>query len=376
MRTTLCALVLSQVALADTESDVRAYLMDAAGAAGIRPWMERNRVSAYGWVEGSFTWNPESQDNTLRLFDEDGNKPLLNQLYLAVERALPEGIEGGMGGKVAMLYGSDARFVHQNGLLDDQTSENQFDLLELFVSGRIPVGRGITVRLGKCDTPFGAEVIEAPPNPLFSHTYSFYYGIPFTHTGFFATWSVSEKVDLSYGALLGWDCWDDPNDSVSQYVGVTVRGSEPADSLTLQAIAGPEQPDNDSDIRTVFDATWRHGWTDDVSTTVDAICGFEEATGTDPSWYGIAAYATKRLDERMSATFRAEWFRDDGGSRIGFDADLFTLTLGVDWRPLDCCRNLRLRPEIRWDHASGDEPFDGGTRSDQFTVALDVIFTF
>jgi hypothetical protein len=376
MRTISCALVLCQLALADVESDVRAYLMEAADAVGIRPWMDRNRVSAYGWAEGSFTWNPESQDDALQLFNDDANEFLLNQLYLAVERSLPEGSKGGLGGKVALLYGSDARYVHQNGLLDDQSSKNEFDLLELFISGRIPVGRGITVKAGKCDTPIGAEVIEATPNALFSHSYSFYYGIPFTHTGLFATWSASEKVDVSYGIVLGWDCWDDPNDSVSQYVGVTVRGADPADSLTLQAIAGPEQADNDSDLRTVLDATWRHGWTDKISTVVDAIYGFEEADGEDPSWYGIAAYATRRLGDRASATLRAEWFRDDGGSRIGFDAEILALTLGVDWRPLRCCPNLRVRPEVRWDHAFGDEPFDAGTRADQVTIAIDVIFTF
>jgi hypothetical protein len=193
-----------------------------------------------------------------------------------------------------------------------------------------------------------------------------------------ATWSASERIEIAGSAFLGWDAWNDPNDSLSYHLGLTVRGADPANSLSIQAISGPEQPGNDSDVRTVVDAVWRHAWTERLSTVVDAVYGFEEdaAAGSDASWYGVAAYATHRWNERTSATLRAEWFRDDGGTRVGFDADLFALTLGVDWRPLRCLPNLRLRPELRWDHASGDEPFDGGTNSDQFTAALDVIFTF
>lgn len=217
---------------------------------------------------------------------------------------------------------------------------------------------------------------RGPPNPLFSHSYSFYYGIPFTHTGFWATWTATEKVDLTYGALLGWDCFDDPNDSISQYFGVTVRGAKPADSLTVQAIAGPEQADDNSDLRVLFDATWRHGWTDNLSTTVDAVYGFEEFAGPDASWYGVTAYVTRRIDERLAATLRAEWFRDDQGTRIGFATDLYSITFGIDARPLRRFANLRLRPELRWDHAAGDQPFDGGTSADQFTAAIDIIVTF
>jgi hypothetical protein len=316
--------------------------------------------------------------NELRVFDDRANTYRLNQLYVAAERALPDGTAGGLGGKVALLYGSDARFIHERGLADDQNGTLQFDPQEFWVSARIPAGRGITLKAGKMDTPIGSEVIEGPANLLFSHSYQFGFAIPFTHTGLMATWSASERIEIAGSAFLGWDAWNDPNDSLSYHLGLTVRGADPANSLSIQAISGPEQPGNDSDVRTVVDAVWRHAWTERLSTVVDAVYGFEEdaAAGSDASWYGVAAYATHRWNERTSATLRAEWFRDDGGTRVGFDADLFALTLGVDWRPLRCLPNLRLRPELRWDHASGDEPFDGGTSSDQFTAALDVIFTF
>jgi hypothetical protein len=380
MRTTLCVLLLlSPVAFADPEAEVRAYLMECAGAAGIRPWLERNRVTIGGWLEQSFTANPEGGDvNELHVFDDGANAYRLNQLYVSIERALPEGSAAGWGGKVALLYGSDARFIHERGLADEQNASVQFDPQEFFLTGRIPVGGGIAIKAGKMDTPIGSEVIEGPANLLYSHSYQFNFAIPFTHTGLMATWSAAERVDVAAGAFLGWDVWDDQNDSLSYHLGLTVRGADPANSFSVQAVAGPEQPGNDSDVRTVVDAVWRRAWTDRLSTVVDAVYGVEEeaAAGSDARWYGVAAYATRRLDGRMSATLRAEWFRDDGGTRVGFDGDILALTVGVDWRPAPCLPNLRIRPEVRWDHAPGDEPFDGGTRADQFTLALDVIFTF
>jgi hypothetical protein len=268
--------------------------------------------------------------------------------------------------------------VHQRGLANKQSGTLQFDPQEFFLTARLPVGRGLTLKAGRFDTPIGSEVIEAPANLLFSHTWQFGFGIPFTHTGLLASYPASERVDLSAGAFLGWDTWDDANDAWTWHLGATVRGADPAHSLSVQAVCGPERAGEDGDLRTVVDATWRRRWTERFATVVDAVYGFEEgaASGADARWYGVALYATASLCERASATLRAEWFRDVGGSRVGFDADLFALTLGVDWRPVRQAPNLRLRPEIRWDHAMGDAPFDGGTRENQFTLALDVIFTF
>jgi hypothetical protein len=38
-------------------------------------------------------------------------------------------------------------------------------------------------------------------------------------------------------------------------------------------------------------------------------------------------------------------------------------------------RNLKIRPEVRWDH-SNEDFFDGFEEDDQFTFAVDAIFNF
>jgi len=365
----------------ELEPVVRTYLQDALGESGAGSWLTRNRIRVFGWVAAGLTANandPADHRNALRVFDDRAQEPLLHQTYLAVERALAEGVEFSVGGRIALLYGSDARFLHQRGLADDQTSRVQFDPLEFWLALRIPIGRGIDVKVGRCTTPLGAEVIEAPSNALYSRTTTFGFAIPFTHTGIQVSSYVSDRVEIRYLAVLGWDVWDDANDSLSHILGMTVLGTKPGDSLTVNAIAGPEQPEDNANLRFVVDAVWRRTLNDSWSVALELVYGTEEdaAAGGDAEWYGAVAYVTRRLITRSSATCRIEWFRDADGTRVGSITDLLSVALGADLRPLHAFDNLRVRPEIRWDHAGGDSPFDGGSRGDQFTFAFDLIVTF
>ena len=57
---------------------------------------------------------------------------------------------------------------------------------------------------------------------------------------------------------------------------------------------------------------------------------------------------------------------------------MFEVTLGVTIVPMpndEIGRNLKIRPEIRYDWSTEDF-FDGLTKDNQFTAAVDVIFNF
>ena len=76
---------------------------------------------------------------------------------------------------------------------------------------------------------------------------------------------------------------------------------------------------------------------------------------------------------------RAEWFRDDEGTRTaqlkrpGFPASFYDLTLGVTYKPY---RSLQIRPEVRWDWSPDARPYNDQTDKFQFTAAFDVIWRF
>jgi hypothetical protein len=86
------------------------------------------------------------------------------------------------------------------------------------------------------------------------------------------------------------------------------------------------------------------------------------------------------LNDALALNARLEYFRDAEGTRLetGEPLDLYSATVGITATPFPrhaALSSLKLRPEVRYDHASTPE-FDGGTKDHQFTVGIDAIFTF
>src|SRR5438874_11335720 len=81
------------------------------------------RFKISGWIESGITVNPASpQDNQNfgRFFDDRANEPLLNQAVINFERTLaPQPGEFDWGFKTQLVFGSDTRYIHSLGLLDN-----------------------------------------------------------------------------------------------------------------------------------------------------------------------------------------------------------------------------------------------------------------
>lgn len=341
------------------------------------------RLKFGGWVAQSYTFNidsPTDRRNVGRVFDDRSNDYRFNQLLVYLERELSEGQGFDIGGKVELMYGSDARFIHQRGLadnIDDHTV--QFDPVQFYALVRVPIGNGLTIKAGKYVTMMGAEVINAPTNALFSHSYLFGFAIPFTHTGVQVDYPISDNFSVYYSVIKGWDVWSDNNSRLSHMFGFYGSLLDGKLSHFLNIHVGPEAQDNNNDYRTLVDLGVKYLWTEQLSQTVNIDYGIEQDAapdGGDAQWWGIANYFTYTVSPRLSATCRAEYFRDDDGTRLGFASDVYELTFGLDIRPCKDLTNLRFRPEVRWDHAGGGRPFDAGNDDDQLTLAMDMIFTF
>jgi hypothetical protein len=346
----------------------------------LRCVLDDARIRVTGWAD-VFATTTVGHDNAVRagrVFDDDAQGIRLNQAYLGVERVPADGCCTDVGGKVALLWGTDARFVHARGLLDDQAPEEyQFDLLELWGSVRFPVAKGLTLKAGKFTTPMGFEVIEAPNNLLPSRTFLFGYAIPFTHVGGIAKLELNERLSVSGGLFLGWDVWDDNNDALTPYAGFTWSPSD-RDSLTANLIVGAERLQDDDDLRSVLDLTWTREWDACWQTALNADIGLEEgaAGGDDAMWWGAAGYLTRHVTTCLSATGRAEFFRDADGTRLGQAASLGALTVGLDWTPRTPFPIFHVRPEIRWDHSFQGAFFDDGSAEDQLSFTLECIIGF
>ena len=105
-----------------------------------------SRVKFSGHLEIGATVNtgsPDDRQNFGRLFDDRSNEVLLNQLVFTAEQPLDSAAAGfDWGFKLQGLLGSDARFIHSVGLLDDTGSGIiQPDIVEAFLNLHLPTTR-------------------------------------------------------------------------------------------------------------------------------------------------------------------------------------------------------------------------------------------
>lgn len=380
---------------------------------------ERTRITARGHIDQGYTANfdyPDDRLNYGRLFDDRANDYRLNQIMFTLERALEHGECFDWGFKYQAMYGSDARFVHYLGILDNVVSETvQPDLVEAYGIAHLPIltCKGVDIKFGHFVTLHGAEVIDATSNPLYSHTYMFNFGIPFKHTGVLTTVHVNDWLDVHTGIVNGINTgWVDNNDALSFHGGLGMKFNDDKIVMMHSLHIGAENDSifetippfvNDAgDLRVIYDAvtTVKLGCEGKLTSITDVNIGRDY--GFDAEWYGAAQYFIYALSDKVKPVVRLEMWRDDDGfasakfgdnddfiniqrgeiipvvdidpaTAFGGAATYTALTLGVNLQATDC---LLLRPEARWDWASGAANFNDFSDSQQFTLGIDAILKF
>jgi len=364
-------------------------LMSLLKSAGVGQEMEKAGFSLFGRVQTSYTWNfdsPRSDTNALRLYDIDHDKVLLNQLAIGLERAVDaQKKQFDVGGRIEWIYGTDAGFMHANGLFDwydgPRDPDEQFDLYQAYIDVAIPVGRGVLLRLGKASTLIGYEAIDPTQNALFSHSYMYNFAAPSTQTGILATCWLADGLSVTAGITRGWDQSVEDNNGAIDFVGSLKWEISKATSLTVTLSVGPQQDHNSGDWRNVLDAYLTHDLSDNLSLALHGTLGWESDAaddGGDAFWCGLAGYATYKFNGYLSLSGRLEWFRDDDGARTGVAANYCEATVGLGITPFPKDRFgqfLKIRPELRGDF-SDERVFNDGDDKSMFTAAIDVIYQF
>ncbi|MFN2622263.1 MAG: outer membrane beta-barrel protein [Chthoniobacterales bacterium] len=371
----------------------------------------KSRLAISGWIQSGITINPDSpkdNQNFGRFFDDRANEPLLNQLVLNFERVLvPKPGEFDWGFKVQMMYGSDTRFIHSLGLLDDTATNSilQPDLVEAYLNLHFPIlsEGGIDLKLGKFVTLEGAETIDPRTNFFYSHTYIFNFGIPLNHTGALATWHATSHINLVAGLTRGVNTSvKDNNDSIAFHGGIGLDLNESKLVISAATHIGPETPNNNHDQRYLNTITTTWKITDKLTSITDL--NYARDAGADADAYGVAQYFTYAINSWLTAGIRGEVFRDDkafyvvsfadyhdpmrllageptidprtvGGGRNTFGA----ITIGLNIKPPmpKPIAGLTIRPELRFDRALiGTHPFNNSSDDRMFTAAIDAILTF
>ena len=331
-----------------------------------------------GWIAWGGTFNSHgnrtSTGNDPLPFNNFANGLLLNQAWMYAERRADTTTRNfDFGYRVDFLFGADAPDTSAFGdqtwdFSWDTSGEYGFALPQAYATIAY---KDLFINMGRFYTIVGYESVMAPDNFFYSHSLTFKYNEPITHTGVLAQYNWNSYLTAYAGYTTGWDAgYRNLNDGATFLGGLRFDVSDNLNLFYATSVGDPGDSGlGESDV-------YLHSLVANAQLTPNMNYIFQwdyqdrETFGFDKTnSYAINQYLLTRLSDRVAIGTRFEYFRDDDGARIANGpGNYFDLTFGLNYRTR---RNFVLRPEIRYDWFDGDGlPFDDNTERDQVTVAL------
>lgn len=307
-----------------------------------------------GWTQFGYT------NRSTGLFNTHTDNVNLHQQWFYAEKIADGSCGLDWGFRADVMYGVDAAdtqaFGNNPGRWD---YENGFDygiygwaLPQLYAE----LAEGDwSVKIGHFYTLVGYEVVTAPDNFFYSHSFTMYNSEPFTHTGAIASYSMSEDTTIYAGWTAGWDTGFDQFDNGSNFLGGFSTAINCDVTLTY--------------ITTVGDFGFRgkgygHSIVVDANVTDKLNYVFQSDVlntdaGDDHS-VGVNQFLFYTISDELAAGGRMEWWKYDGNSQ-------YATTIGLNVKPMD---NVIVRPELRWN-------WNPGMNQDAETIfGVDAILTY
>jgi hypothetical protein len=380
-------------------------LMSTLSKAGLAQPLDKAGINLYGYVEGGyfhdFSVPGTGHGPTFIGFNSFKDAATLDKISLNVERTVdPAKKQFDFGFHVEGIWGTDAAFIHSNGLVDSQTGRYQGDLLQAYVDVTLP-GMPVRIRAGKWIELAGFEQFSAniygafgdPARALYSYSYQFLYAEPGTQTGVLVTYLLDPKWTVDAGFTRGWNQSIKDANGVLDFLGRITFTPSDKTSVVFVMTEGPEFPTGAGHNLSRGDA--HHWWTaldlvvtQKISEKLSLGLGMDYVyapqipvlAGGGKQWGGVAGYVSYAIDPRFTLNTRLEWYRDAAkGFSTGapVSANYYEATVGVAIKPFPNGKFLSkwlLRPEVRFDHAD-HSVFNSGDRN-QATFSADILFTF
>jgi len=324
-----------------------------------------------GWLAAGGSSNSTGLFNSDRGFN-------ITQAWVYVEKSMDteDGFDWGFRGDLVVgTHAPDTQSFGNNFNVYDFGDATTFGSKYGLAAPQIYVELGFkdfSIKGGKFYTPVGYEVVAAPDNFFYSHAFTMYLSEPFTHTGFLATYSGIENVEVFAGWSAGWDTGFDQFNGGSNFLGGVSFTLIDAATLTYTTTAG--------NLGWIGDDGYTHSFVLDVDITeklnyviqsdyVDVKNAFGVA-GDKYETIGVNQYLIYSLNDIVGLGTRVEWWRAN-------KTDYYEVTVGVN---LQLLPNLRARPEFRYQFApgvvQGTSPNVAGLPVNQGIFGIDFIITF
>jgi hypothetical protein len=383
-------------------------LMSILGKAGLGQPLDKAGINIYGYIEGGyfhdFSVPGTGHGPTFIGFNSFKDAATLDKISLNVERTVdPTKKQFDFGFHVEGIWGTDAAFVHSNGLFDSQTGRYQGDLLQAYVDMTLP-DLPVRIRAGKWLALEGFEQFSAniygafgdPARALYSYSYQYLYAEPFTQTGVLATYVMNPQWSFDAGFTRGWNQSIKDANGVLDFLGRITFTPSDKTLIVFVMTEGPEYPTGFGHNLPKGDP--HHWWTAlDLVVTQKITEKLSVGLGGDyvyarqipnladgsKQWGGVAGYVSYAFDPHLTLNTRLEWYRDaangfsTGAPVSASHYDYYEVTVGVAIKPFPNDKFLSkwlFRPEVRYDYA--DHSVFNRSDRNQVTFSADTLFTF
>lgn len=327
-----------------------------------------------GFVDTSFFYESLTQSNTFSL----------DQVELDIEANLTPW--AGFRTDINFLAeDSENSGLSADGPFNDLTTDEVLE--QGFIYLKLPLPFETTLSFGKFNAPIGWELLDPPDLYQFSNSLTFNFGIPTNLTGALFTVTFSPLIDLNLYVVNGWDVLTD-NNKMKTFGGRLGLTLLPGVNVGLSLITGPEQPDNDSDYRTVFDLDFTIELIARLLIGGEFNYGYEEnaALGRgDADWTSVFVTLHYDFTDIIGFTFRVGVFDDSDGARLADRFDAFPATVtsqtayALTFSPtFELADGVSMLVEFRYD-GSDEDVFpdeDENFQDDFVSIAIEFIFVW
>jgi Putative beta-barrel porin-2, OmpL-like. bbp2 len=379
--------------------------------------LEDSPVRTYGWIENSFTGNTNGTPKGLSNFsvfpNNLANQWQGNQYYLVVENPIERNDMVNLGFRVDTLFGNDWQFTRSYGLFPNAFTPNQFaglDLPQIYGEIHLPILSlgGLDIKGGRFYSPAGYSAVPAISRPAISVPYSMEY-MPFTFFGALGTFHLTDRVNISSGAINGFDRWIDRSyrwgylgsatwKSRDEKTNIVLVGASVPDQLPRFApasatfvptattppspvLAGQVNPFYATSDRGLLSLVVTRQWTDKLTGVTETdhiwdprIIGFSlNGKPSSITYHGLVHGFLYTFNDKLVGGWRGEVFWDPYGAATGSRSTFYETAVVLTEKPKPW---LWFRGEARFDWSQFTHPFSDGTRSSQLTLAIATIVLF
>ncbi len=365
-------------------------LENLATKEGIMPGAaEKKMVSAMsditinGFVQSSYfydTSTPGDRVSNAYLWNASHNSFSINKVKLTIASAPVErsGDSWGAGFRTSLIWGEDAPNLNTGGAVQ------AFDeLREAYVELNAPLGTGLNIKAGQLISLLNWESGDGgAANPNFSQGNQWWFTGNGPSAGVQLGYAFSDTVSLNARVQNGM--FAGPFDANDGKAVIASLGFKPNDKLWANLIGwySEETPTLDVAGLSVIGG---YQVSEKFGTGFEAdYFNFDTAGGADSDLWSLGGWAWYDFSTKVGIALRADYVNNPDGvlgppmrggasaiTTTDPDGDLMSLTLTLNYKPAP---NVKIQPEIRFDHSGYKNGFDG--KENRVIVGAGITYLF